>query len=110
MKYLSIASIVLAGAMILGCSQEDLPNLQPEPPSGNVVIRTATISMEGEEPTRALTEHGVKTFKAGDKIAVVYEKTNEVFAKAVATLAAGDITNEGYQRRTVFTPFGNSTS
>ena len=71
MKYLSIASIVLAGAMILGCSQEDLPNLQPETPSGNVVIRTATISMEGEEPTRALTEHGVKTFKAGDKIAVV---------------------------------------
>ncbi len=95
MKYLSIASIVLAGAMILGCSQEDLPNLQPETPSGNIVIRTATISMEGEEPTRALTEHGVKTFKAGDKIAVVYEKTNEVFAKAVATLTAEDITDEG---------------
>ena len=95
MKYLSIASIVLAGAMILGCSQEDLPNLQPETPSGNVVIRTATISMEGEEPTRALTENGVKTFKTGDKIAVVYEKTNEVFAKAVATLTAEDIMDEG---------------
>ena len=95
MKYLSIASLVLAGGMIMGCSQEDLPNLQPETPSGNVVIRTATISMEGEEPTRSLTEHGVKTFEAGDQIAVVYEKTNEVFAKAVATLTAEDITDEG---------------
>lgn len=95
MKYLSIASIVLAGAMILGCSQEDLPNLQPETPSGNVVIRTATINMEGEEPTRALTEHGVKTFEAGDKIAVIYQNNEGFFTKAEATLATGDITDGG---------------
>lgn len=95
MKYLSIASIVLAGAMILGCSQEDLPNLQPETPSGNVVIRTATINMEGEEPTRALTEHGVKTFEAGDKIAVIYQNNEGFFTKAVATLQDGDITDGG---------------
>ena len=95
MKYLSIASIVLAGAMILGCSQEDLPNLQPETPSGNVVIRTATISMEGEEPTRALTENGVKTFEVGDKIAVIYQNNEGYFTKAEATLATGDITDGG---------------
>ena len=95
MKYLSIASLVLAGAMILGCSQEDLPNLQPETPSGNVVIRTATINMEGEEPTRALTEHGVKTFEAGDKIAVIYQNNEGFFTKAVATLQDGDITDGG---------------
>ncbi len=94
-KYLSIASIVLAGAMILGCSQEDLPNLQPETPSGNVVIRTAIISMEGEEPTRALTEHGVKTFEVGDKIAVIYQNNEGFFTKAEATLATGDITDGG---------------
>ena len=95
MKYLSIVSIVLAGAMIMGCSQEDLPNLQPETPSGNVVIRTATISMEGEEPTRALTEHGVKTFEVGDKIAVIYQNNEGFFTKAEATLATGDITDGG---------------
>ena len=95
MKYLSIASIVLAGAMIMGCSQEDLPNLQPETPSGNVVIRTATISMEGEESTRALTEHGVKTFEVGDKIAVIYQNNEGFFTKAEATLATGDITDGG---------------
>lgn len=95
MKYLSIASLVLAGGMIMGCSQEDLPNLQPETPSGNVVIRTATINMEGEEPTRALTEHGVKTFEVGDKIAVIYQNNEGFFTKAEATLATGDITDGG---------------
>ena len=95
MKYLSIASLVLAGGMIMGCSQEDLPNLQPETPSGNVVIRTATISMEGEEPTRALTEHGVKTFEVGDQIAVIYQNNEGFFTKAEATLATGDITDGG---------------
>ena len=103
MKYLSIASIVLAGGMIMGCSQEDLPNLQPETPSGNVVIRTATISMEGEEPTRALTEHGVKTFEVGDQIAVIYQKTDDFFAKAEATLTDGDITNDGKSARITVT-------
>lgn len=81
--------------MILGCSQEDLPNLQPETPSGNVVIRTAIINMEGEEPTRALTEHGVKTFEVGDKIAVIYQNNEGIFTKAEATLATGDITDGG---------------
>ncbi|MBQ2521931.1 MAG: hypothetical protein II537_04410 [Bacteroidales bacterium] len=95
MKYLSIASLVLAGGMIMGCSQESLLDLQPEPPSGNVVIRTATISMEGEEPTRALTEHGVKTFEVGDKIAVIYQNNEGFFTKAEATLATGDITDGG---------------
>ena len=95
MNKLSIASLVLAGAMIMGCSQENLPELQPETPSGNVVIRTATINMEGEEPTRALTEHGVKTFEAGDKIAVIYQNNEGFFTKAEATLATGDITDGG---------------
>ena len=95
LKYLSIASLVLAGAMIMGCSRENLPDLQPETPSGNVVIRTTTINMGGEEPTRALTEHGVKTFEAGNEIAVIYQNTDEYFTKAVVTLTAGDITNGG---------------
>ena len=95
MKYWRMCAFVLAGTFIMACSQEDLPNLQPETPSGNVVIRTATISMEGEEPTRALTEHGVKTFEVGDKIAVIYQNNEGLFTKAEATLATGDITDGG---------------
>ena len=103
MKYWRMCAFVLAGTFIMACSQEDLPNLQPETPSGNVVIRTATINMEGEEPTRALTEHGVKTFEAGDKIAVIYQNNEGFFTKAVATLEAGDITNEGKSARITVT-------
>ena len=98
MKYLSIAALIFVGAMMTGCSSdsEDFINSnQPELHADKVVTLTTTISRDDENPTRALTEGGVKTFQAGDQIAVVYEKTNEVFAKAVATLTAEDITDEG---------------
>lgn len=99
MRYLSIASLVWAGAMILGCTREQ----QPEDPSGNVVIRTATISLDGSEPTRALTEGGVKTLAEDEQIAVVYEKDNGSYAKVVATLASGDIA-EGGKSATITVP------
>ena len=101
MRYLSIVALVFVGAMMTGCStdSEDFVNSnqpnQPEAPSENVVTLTTTISRDGEGTTRALTEGGKKTFEAGDKIAVVYEKTDDSFAKAVATLAASDIHNDG---------------
>ena len=95
MKYWRMCAFVLAGTFILACSREDQPEIQPGIPSDNVVTLTTTISRDDENPTRALTENGVKTFQAGEEIAVVYEKTNEVFAKAVATLTAEDITDEG---------------
>ena len=90
-QFLSMAFLVLAGAMIMGCTREQ----QPEDPSGNVVIRTATISLDGSEPTRVLTEGGVKTLAADEQIAVVYEKDNGSYAKVVATLAPGDIAEGG---------------
>ena len=99
MRYLSIASLVWAGAIILGCTREQ----QPEDPSGNVVIRTATISLDGSKPTRALTEGGVKTLAADEQIAVVYEKVNGSYAKEVATLAPGDIA-EGGKSATITVP------
>jgi len=90
MRYLSIASLVWAGAMILGCTREQ----QPEDPSGNVLIRTVTISLDGSEPTRALTEGGVKTLAADEQIAVVYE-TIAGYSKVDITLAAEDIADGG---------------
>ena len=94
-----MAFLVLAGAMIMACTREQ----QPEDPSGNVVIRTATISLDGSEPTRALTEGGVKTLAADEQIAVVYEKDNGSYAKVVATLAPGDIA-EGGKSATITVP------
>ena len=98
-QFLSMAFLVLAGAMIMGCTREQ----QPEDPSGNVVIRTATISLDGSEPTRVLTEGGVKTLAADEQIAVVYEKDNDSYAKVVATLAPADIA-EGATSATITVP------
>ena len=98
MKYLSMAAFVLSGAMIMGCTRENQPeNLsenQPEPPSENVVTLSTTIGLEGSSATRALTEHGVKTFAEGEKIAVVYE-TITGYSKVDVSLAADDISNSG---------------
>ena len=101
-----MAILVLAGAMMWGCSEkENIPEeiQQPEDPSGNVLIRTATISLDGSKPTRALTEGGVKTLAADEQIAVVYEKDNGSYAKVVATLAPGDIA-EGGKSATITVP------
>lgn len=97
MRYLSMAILVLAGAMMWGCSEkENIPEeiQQPEDPSGNVLIRTVTISLDGSEPTRALTEGGVKTLAADEQIAVVYE-TITGYSKVDITLAAEDIADGG---------------
>ncbi len=96
LRYLGIVSLVLAGTVMMGCSREN----QPEDSSGNVVIRTTTISLDdGEAPTRALTEHGVKTLAAGDQIAVVYQKTSGSYSKVVKTLSTGDIAAGGKSAR-----------
>ena len=114
-----MCAFVLAGTFIMACSREDQPEIQPGIPSDNVVTLTTTISRDDENPTRALTENGVKTFQAGDtraltengvktfqagdQIAVVYQNTEEYYTKEDVTLAAGDITNEGKSARITVT-------
>ena len=105
MKYLSIAALIFVGAMMTGCSSdsEDFINSnQPELHADKVVTLTTTISRD-ETQTRALTENGVKTFQAGEEIAVVYDKTDNTNARVVATLTAGDITNNGKSARITVT-------
>ena len=106
MRYISIAALIFVGAIVAGCSSdsEDFINTnQPVLPADKVVTLTTTIGRDDENSTRALTEGGVKTFEAGDEIAVIYQKTDDFFAKAVATLEAGDITNEGKSARITVT-------
>ena len=101
-----MAALVFVGAIVAGCSNDDNDITgfqQPELPKDNVVTLTTTISRDDENPTRALTESGVKTFQAGDQIAVVYQNTEEYYTKEDVTLAAGDITNEGKSARITVT-------
>lgn len=92
MKFFSLAALTIAVAAMIGCSKdEELAN------NHKVVTSTTTLTLDnGGEAAKALTDAGVKTFAAGEQIAVVYEEnTSHNLVKTVVTLTAGDITNSG---------------
>ena len=64
-------ALVVMGALICSCA-EDVEDAQPS--AGGTVTMKTTVSLDERASTRALTEAGVKTFAAGDQIAVVYEQ------------------------------------
>lgn len=95
--FLPMAALALVGAMTAGCSSDDLATDTPQLPdaAGGTVTMKTTVSLDERASTRALTEAGVKTFAAGDQIAVVYEQESGT-AKAVSVaLTDADITNSG---------------
>ena len=95
-KFLSMAALALVGAMMTGCSNDDNIIDEPQQPAKNVVTMTTTVSLDGGAQTRALTAGGVKTFAAGDQIAVIYKNTSDQTVRTISTaLTDGDITNEG---------------
>ena len=103
MRFLSMAALALVGAVIVGCSSDDNFIDEPQQPENksNVVTLTTTVSLDGgaaeaRGTTRALTAGGVKTFAAGETMALVYKNTSSATVKVVSTaLTDGDITNAG---------------
>ena len=85
--------------MMTGCTNDDNIIDEPQQPENksNVVTMTTTVSLDGgAATTRALTAGGVKTFAAGETMALVYKNTSSATVKVVSTaLTDGDITNEG---------------
>lgn len=93
MRFLSLAALALVGAVLTGCSGsddsiEDIP--QQPAQTDDVVTLTTTVGLEGSAAaraltsggeeggatTRALTADGVKTFAAGEKMALLYTNTS----------------------------------
>ncbi len=91
-NFLSMAALALMGAMMTGCSSEDNVIDNPQQPQNkdNVVTLTTTVGFDSGT-TRALTSGGVKTFAAGDQIAVIYKNTIDQTVMALSeALPAGD--------------------
>ena len=95
LKNLSIAALVVLGAM-MGCTGLN-DELKPvdQSKNGKVVTVTTTVNMAEGVGTKALTNRGVKTFADGEQIAVVYTNQSEALVKATSTIEGARITNEG---------------
>ena len=108
MRFLSMAALALVGAVTVGCSSDDNIIDEPQQPTSksNVVTLTTTISLDGgAATTRSLTSGGVKTFAAGETMAIYYYKNkgNDHEKAVSAPLTAGDITNGGKSATFTFT-------
>lgn len=90
MKQHSIIALILLSVISLGCAKE-IPNRV-----GNNVTLTTTVSLSGTPASKALTAEGVKTFAAGEQVAIVYTNTAEATVRAVCQpLTDADILNNG---------------
>ena len=97
MRFLSMAALAMVGLVMTGCSSEDdFADIQQPENKSNVVTLTTTVGFDEGVANRALTADGVKTFAAGDQIAVIYKNTSNQTVRNISTaLTDGDITNEG---------------
>ena len=100
-RFLSMAALLVVGAIMTGCSNEDnIDNPQQPTNKDNVVTLTATVSLDGGAQTRAITpSDGKKTFESGNQIAVIYKNTSNETVKAVST----DLTPTGDNTKATFT-------
>lgn len=92
-KIVSMVALVAMGAILAGCSKQQdssLPEIRQEE---NQVTLSTTVGL-GEPASKALTAAGVKTFEAGDKLAVIYQGTDGKthYAESVP-LEAEDLSN-----------------
>jgi len=100
-RFLSMAALLVVGAIMTGCSSDDnIDNPQQPANNDNVVTLTATVSLDGAAGTRAIDgATGAKTFESGKQIAVFYEDESGNLQKAEST----DFTPIGDNTKATFT-------
>jgi hypothetical protein len=98
-NFLSMAALALVGAVMTGCSSDDsiIDNLQQPENKSKVEVLSTTVGFDGGASTRALADGGtsglIKTFAAGETLALIYTNTSGEKKKATSTLPAGSYGN-----------------
>ena len=99
MRYISIAALALVGAVMTGCSKDDVMAIdkqqQTDDTSKKTVIMTTTVGLNAAAKTRALTGEGVKTFAVGEQMAIVYSNGSGMVKAVSRPLKADDIKDAG---------------
>lgn len=99
MRYISIAALALVGAVMTGCSKDDVMAIdkqqQTDDTSKKTVTMTTTVGLNAAAKTRALTGEGVKTFAVGAQMAIVYSNGSGMVKAVSRALKAGDIKDAG---------------
>ena len=86
-RFLSMAALLVVGAIMTGCSSDDnIDNPQQPSNKDNVVTLTATVGFDANATNRAIDPStGKKTFESGKQIAVIYKDGDNKTKKAVST-------------------------
>lgn len=100
MRYISIAALALVGAVMTGCSKDDVMAIdkqqqQTDDTSKKTVTMTTTVGLNAAAKTRALTGEGVKTFAVGEQMAIVYSNGSGRVTAVSLPLKADDIKDAG---------------
>ena len=109
MKYLSMAALAFVGALTTSCSNDDFAIEPQQPANNNIVTLTTTVGFDDSTATKralALDEvnkKGIKTFVAGEKVAIVYTNTSDTKVTAEYTLQAEDISADSKSTKLNFT-------
>ena len=93
-----MAALALVGAVMIGCSKGDdgiIDNPQQPEIKSSVVTLTTTVGIDGAASTRALTNAGVKTFAAGETMAVIYNNGSSTVKVISHELEDGDLIEGG---------------
>ncbi len=90
-KYTMILSVALliAGALTTGCSSDDLMAEEPVMPQQTEQMMEFTTTMTPKGSTmRSVDADGKTAWVAGEQIAIYYQKTDDSYATATATVGA----------------------
>lgn len=95
-KYIGTIALAMMGFLMSGCAGDNLATEAPQPTDHHTKTVTLTIGFDDSAQTRSLTSAGVKTFKEGDMVAVIYKNMGgETKMTLSGELAATDISDDG---------------